>query len=119
MKSLINPWNKKSNLSFDLRDERVVAVFAQGPAWQFKNWPWGGNPVEIFQRSKSRTLFRSIKFNVALFRKFLVKAYHLKWSQLKADPNISKWSVQLIELDQNKRHLDCARLRTFWETLDQ
>lgn len=82
----------------NFREERVVAVFAQGPAWQFKNWPWGDNPVEIFQR---------------------IKAYHLKWSQLKTDPNIAKWSVQLIELDQNKRHLDCARIRTFWETLDQ
>lgn len=79
-------------------DERVVAVFAQGPAWQFKGWPWAGNPVEIFQH---------------------IKAYHIKWSQLKTDPNISKWSVNLIELDQYKRHLDCARLRTFWESLDQ
>ena len=32
--------------------ERVVAVFVQGPAWQFKGWPWDGNPVEIFARSK-------------------------------------------------------------------
>ncbi|CAF0846380.1 unnamed protein product, partial [Didymodactylos carnosus] len=78
-------------------DERVVAVFAQGPAWQFKGWPWSGNPVEIFQK---------------------IKAYHVKWSQLKTDANIAKWSVQLIELDQNKRHLDCARLRTFWDSLD-
>ena len=31
---------------------RVVAVFVQGPAWQFKGWPWEGNPVEIFARSK-------------------------------------------------------------------
>jgi parafibromin len=30
----------------------VVAVFAQGPAWQFKGWPWTTNPVEIFQKSK-------------------------------------------------------------------
>ena len=30
--------------------ERVVAVFVQGPAWQFKGWPWDGNPVEIFAR---------------------------------------------------------------------
>ncbi|CAF1149857.1 unnamed protein product [Adineta ricciae] len=79
-------------------DERVVAVFAQGPAWQFKGWPWGGNPVEIFQK---------------------IKAYHIKWGQLKTDANIAKWSVHLIELDQNKRHLDCARLRTFWDSLDQ
>lgn len=32
--------------------DRVVAVFAMGPAWQFKGWPHEGNPVEIFNRSK-------------------------------------------------------------------
>lgn len=30
---------------------RVVAVFVMGPAWQFKGWPWNGNPVEIFAQS--------------------------------------------------------------------
>ena len=30
---------------------RVVAVFVMGPAWQFKGWPWDGNPVEIFSKS--------------------------------------------------------------------
>lgn len=30
---------------------RVVAVFVLGPAWQFKGWPWGGNPVDIFSKS--------------------------------------------------------------------
>jgi hypothetical protein len=23
-----------------------------GPAWQFKGWPFDGNPVEIFSKSK-------------------------------------------------------------------
>jgi parafibromin len=32
---------------------RVVAVFVLGPAWQFKGWPWDGNPVEIFSKSIS------------------------------------------------------------------
>jgi len=32
--------------------DRVVAVFVQGAAWQFKGWPWSGNPVEIFDKSK-------------------------------------------------------------------
>ena len=36
--------------------DRVVAVFVQGPAWQFKGWPWNGNPVEIFSRSMSEIL---------------------------------------------------------------
>ena len=49
MKHIRIEYNSRNFIS---RDERVVAVFAQGPAWQFKGWPWGGNPVEIFQRSK-------------------------------------------------------------------
>lgn len=32
--------------------DRVVAVFVMGPAWQFKGWPWNGNPVEIFVQGK-------------------------------------------------------------------
>lgn len=33
---------------------RVVAVFVMGPAWQFKGWPWDGNPTEIFAKSISK-----------------------------------------------------------------
>lgn len=36
---------------------RVVAVFVLGPQWQFKGWPWEGNPVEIFSKSKFRCQF--------------------------------------------------------------
>lgn len=31
---------------------RVVAVFVLGPQWQFKGWPWDGNPVEIFSKGE-------------------------------------------------------------------
>lgn len=37
--------------------DRVVAVFAMGPAWQFKGWPNEGNPVEIFNRSTYTLLY--------------------------------------------------------------
>lgn len=33
----------------------MVAVFVQGPAWQFKGWPWllpDGSPVDIFAKSE-------------------------------------------------------------------
>ncbi|KAI8129190.1 hypothetical protein FF38_13099 [Lucilia cuprina] len=78
--------------------QRVVAVFVMGPAWQFKGWPWDGNPVEIFAK---------------------ISAFHLRFSELKLDTNVSKWSVTLLNLSQNKRHLDRAVLMTFWETLDK
>lgn len=38
---------------------RVVAVFVMGPAWQFKGWPWNGNPVEIFSQSNNHFYFSS------------------------------------------------------------
>lgn len=40
--------------------DRVVAVFAMGPAWQFKGWPNEGNPVEIFNRSMCVCVFLSL-----------------------------------------------------------
>ena len=30
---------------------RVVAVFAQGPTWQFKGWPWT-SPADIFSNGR-------------------------------------------------------------------
>ena len=77
--------------------DRVVAVFVQGPAWQFKGWPWQGNPVEIFSR---------------------IKAFHLKFDEAKLDANVAKWSVHVITLSRNKRHLDRANMLDFWAALD-
>lgn len=76
---------------------RVVAVFVQGPAWQFKGWPWGGSPVEILSR---------------------IRGFHLKWDESKLDENVAKWNVHVIELSRSKRHLDKANLLKFWSSLD-
>lgn len=90
-----------------------------GPAWQFKGWPWDGNPVEIFSKSKYSLMQMYVSDinnnNVGL----VVCAFHLRFSELKLDTNVSKWSVTLLNLSQNKRHLDRAVLMTFWETLDK
>uniref|UniRef100_T1J7K9 Paf1 complex subunit Cdc73 N-terminal domain-containing protein n=1 Tax=Strigamia maritima TaxID=126957 RepID=T1J7K9_STRMM len=69
--------------------DRVVAVFVQGPAWQFKGWPWDGNPVDVFSR---------------------IKAFHLKWDEMSLDQNVAKWAVHVIQLSRTKRHLDRANL---------
>ncbi|KAI1719782.1 parafibromin [Ditylenchus destructor] len=67
-----------------LKDEEWDRVVA-GPAWQFKDWKWGGNPVEIFS-------------NVA--------AFHLKFDDQKIDANVARWSVHVLPLSKSKRHLD-------------
>ncbi|XP_039765649.1 parafibromin [Pararge aegeria] len=78
--------------------DRVVAVFVQGPAWQFKGWPWDGNPVQIFAN---------------------ICAFHLKFDEMKLDANVARWAVTVIHLSRTKRHLDRAALLGFWETLDK
>jgi len=76
---------------------RVVAVFVHGPTWQFKGWPWDGNPVEIFSK---------------------IAAFHLKYDEMKLDANVSRWAVTVLNISRTKRHLDRATLMTFWEKLD-
>jgi len=78
--------------------DRVVAVFAMGPCWQFKGWPYHGNPVEIFNR---------------------ICAFHIKYDEAKLDPNIAKWSVHVISLSRVRRHLDRAAFQQCWERLDR
>lgn len=77
---------------------RVVAVFVMGPAWQFKGWPWDGNPVEIFSK---------------------ICAFHLRFDEMKLDANVARWAVTVLNLSRTKRHLDRACLMTFWEKLDK
>ncbi|XP_046844194.1 parafibromin-like [Xenia sp. Carnegie-2017] len=80
---------------------RVVAVFVQGPAWQFKGWPWlasDGSPVNIFTK---------------------VKAFHLKFDEMATDANVKKWDVHVLTISRSKRHLDRASVLKFWEALDK
>lgn len=50
---------------------------------------------------------------------FLVCAFHLKYDEMRIDPNVAKWAVSVIELSLTKRHLDRAALMVFWERLDK
>ncbi|GAA53982.1 parafibromin [Clonorchis sinensis] len=76
---------------------RVVAVFVQGQAWQFKGWPIGSDPAVIFS---------------------LVKGFHLKHTNMPLDANVAKWNVRVINLDQ-RRHLDKANFQQIWDQLDK
>lgn len=77
--------------------DRVVAVFVQGAAWQFKEWPYA-NPSDIFAK---------------------ISAFHLKWDDHNLDPNVAKWNVNVIALSRTKRHLDRASLIKIWDALDR
>jgi len=78
--------------------DRVVAVFVMGQVWQFKGWPWDGNPTVIFSK---------------------ICGFHLKWDEMVLEKNVANWAVNTIQLSRTKRHLDRARLMVFWEILDR
>ena len=80
---------------------RVVAVFVQGPLWQFKGWPAvlpDGSPVEILTK---------------------IKGFHVKYDDMKLDANVKKWDVEVLTVSRNRRHMDRACALKFWEILDK
>ncbi|KAJ3412807.1 hypothetical protein HDV05_000213 [Chytridiales sp. JEL 0842] len=76
--------------------ERVVAVFATGQEWQFKNWKYGA-PVNIFNK---------------------VKGYCLKFSEDPTNEKIKAWNVTILQIHKTRRHLDTPAVNQFWDSLD-
>merc|ERR1739838_142514 len=65
--------------------DRVVAVFVQGPAWQFKGWPWissDGSPVEMFSK---------------------IQAFHVKFTGQRLEKNVANWNVIVLQLSETMR----------------
>eukprot|EP00802_Teleaulax_amphioxeia_P010207 Tamp_10233.p1 GENE.Tamp_10233~~Tamp_10233.p1 ORF type:complete len:506 (-),score=155.46 Tamp_10233:476-1993(-) len=78
---------------------RVVAVFVQGPEWQFKQWDlssFGGKMVNMFQR---------------------VSGFHVVFDKDQPHENVKKFSVKLLNLSRNNRHLDNQVKILFWDSL--
>ena len=75
---------------------RVVAVFAQGAAWQFKGWKYA-QPVDLFQR---------------------VLGVHLKFDDADTLNTVKNWNVKVLSVNKFKRHLDGTTAVMFWRLLD-
>ena len=89
-------WNNGTRLSSG-DWERVVAVFAQGAAWQFKGWKREA-PVDIFSRSLG---------------------VHLMYDDERPSKNVMAWNVRILKISKSKRHLDKPVHLDFWRQLDE
>lgn len=78
---------------------RVVAVFVQGPEWQFKGWDltlFDGKIVNMMNR---------------------IAAFHVEYEKDPRHANIPLWQVKVISIHKTKRHMDEKLMNTFWDTL--
>ena len=97
---------------------KVVAVFAEGPEWQFKGWKWGeptkqapgpdGKPVDVVPPDIPivKIFSRAIGFHVH----FEGEAPHA---------NCEAWSVTKLELSRTKRYLDAGKVNQIWLAVDE
>lgn len=115
--------------------KRVVAVFVQGQAWQFKDWE------DAFKGAKSGNL-------VELFNK--IRGFYIRYSDEKVPDVVKGWNVkvcirsensvslapkslpskkmwqfrkifglnQVLTVEKEARHRDEAVVREFWDLLD-
>lgn len=82
--------------------DRIVAVIAQGAAWQFKGWRAGGKrdaePVDIFSNSFG---------------------YFIGFEGAPIPKDLQGWSVKQGFLSRDKRGLDSIVYSSFWNALDE
>ncbi|KAJ3122892.1 accessory factor associated with RNA polymerase II, partial [Physocladia obscura] len=76
--------------------DRIVAVFATGQEWQFKNWRFGP-PVNIFAR---------------------VRGFCLKYVDDPVNEKIKGWNVIQFNIHKTKRHLDTQTVNDFWTAVE-
>ena len=78
--------------------EDVVAVFATGQTWQFKDWKKGyDTPVDLFSR---------------------VLGIHLVLEGAPVDSNIEKWNCKVLKVHQYERQKDTIVVTSFWSLFD-
>jgi len=76
----------------------VIAIFAQGQEWQFKQYPkdWGG-VAGIFSHAKG---------------------FYMHYEDEKVPKNVASWNVKALSVNKVKRHHDGTAARKFWEDID-
>jgi hypothetical protein len=57
--------------------------------------------------------------DISLLFSLSVCAFHIKYDNMKLHTNVGRWSVNVIELSHDRRHLDLGALRAFWDKLDK
>lgn len=73
--------------------ERVVVVFVQGQAWQFKGW-LHSNPVDVFDKA--------LGIHVCLD------------DGSEVSKNILSWKCQVLKIHKTRRHMDASAFNEFW-----
>ena len=79
--------------------DRVVAVFAAGKAYQFKDWPtkyFANRPDTVFRRARG---------------------FYAHYEDAPLDPEAKKWDVRRLSISRDKRHLDQFVMQDFWTQL--
>ncbi|KAI8802130.1 RNA pol II accessory factor, Cdc73 family-domain-containing protein [Cladochytrium replicatum] len=79
--------------------DRVVAVFAIGQDWQFKNWKLGGGRPD--------SIFRA------------VRGFCLKYKDDQLKDGLKIWNIHPLVIDRNRRHQDTQAVVDFWKIVDE
>lgn len=101
--------NGKHNVRFEVVDnvknfkpadwKRVVAVFVQGPEWQFKDW-------------KKYKEFQTVPDILSK-----VCGFHIMYEDEMVDQKVKQWRCKVLKLSKHKRHLDGPASSLFWQIL--
>jgi parafibromin len=78
---------------------RIVAVFASGQDWQFKDWDG--------------------EYRDATYLFHHARGFYLQFSDDLTPPIIASWNVHVLKLNRERRHLDSMVVVEFWKELER
>jgi parafibromin len=77
--------------------DRVVAVFAAGQPWQFREWKYP-DPVNLFQHARG---------------------FYIAPDDRAPDANVTKWNCKILKVNSVKNHVSTSACKDFWASLDE
>lgn len=77
---------------------RTVAVFVQGPRYQFKDWPMANDLITLF---------------------LTFRGFYINYQDSPIDENVKKLYVKILQISRNKRHFDKTVQHEFWNELEK
>lgn len=100
---------------FEVRDDvhgfrewnRVVGVFVDGPAWQFKGWQISTVAVKQRRDSTPAEILDALP------------GFYVHYDDVPIPDQVSKWNVHKLPLARNRRHMDSVAYNRCWNVLTQ
>lgn len=91
---------------------RIVCVFAQGQAWQFKGWSFGLKPSRTTRNNKPTEISPSDVFSKAM-------GMYVCYDNVGIPAIVKQWKIPVLTISKSRRHFDRSAFNDCWLKIEE